>query len=46
MPPNGLCRDKYPDAFDYAVGSTRAPIRLYQMGITRLHEEIIQDFEM
>ena len=36
--------DKYPDAFVYATGSTRARTRLYRMGITRFYEEMAEDF--
>ena len=38
--------DKYPDAFVYATGSTKARTRLYRMGITRFYEEMRQDFEL
>lgn len=36
--------DKYPGAFVYATGSTKARTRLYRIGITRFYKEMIQDF--
>jgi hypothetical protein len=38
--------DKYPDAWIYATGSTKARTRLYRMGITKFFEEIKEDFEV
>lgn len=36
--------DKYPAAFVYATGSTKARTRLYRMGITKYYHEMIEDF--
>ena len=36
--------DKYPTAFVYATGSTKARTRLYRMGITKYYDEMIEDF--
>ena len=36
--------DRYPDAFVYATGSTRARMRLYRMGISRFYDEMKADF--
>ncbi|MEM6844706.1 MAG: hypothetical protein AAF632_21000 [Bacteroidota bacterium] len=36
--------DKYPGAFIYATGSTKARTRLYRMGITKYYDEMIEDF--
>ena len=38
--------DKYPDAWIYATGSTKTRTRLYRMGITKFHSEVINDFEI
>jgi hypothetical protein len=38
--------DKYPDAWIYASGSTKARTRLYRMGITKFLAEIQEDFEI
>lgn len=38
--------DKYPDAWIYATGSTKARTRLYRMGISRFIEEVNEDFEI
>jgi hypothetical protein len=38
--------DKYPDAWIYAAGSTKARTRLYRIGITNNLEEILKDFEL
>ncbi|MBX7180776.1 MAG: hypothetical protein K1X82_01595 [Bacteroidia bacterium] len=38
--------DKYPDAWIYATGSTKARTRLYRMGITRFLSEVNSDFEV
>lgn len=38
--------DKYPDAFVYATGSTKARTRLYRMGISNFLTEIKHDFEI
>ena len=38
--------DKYPDAWIYATGSTKARTRLYRMGITKYLSEITHDFEI
>jgi hypothetical protein len=38
--------DKYPDAWVYATGSTKARTRLYRMGISRFLNEINEDFEI
>ena len=36
--------DKYPAAFVYATGSTKARTRLYRMGITKYYDEMVEDF--
>jgi hypothetical protein len=38
--------DKYPNAFVYATGSTKARTRLYRMGISKFINEIKKDFEV
>ena len=38
--------DKYPDAWIYATGSTKARTRLYRIGITKFLSEVIADFEI
>ena len=38
--------DKYPDAWIYATGSTKARTRLYRMGITKFLSEVMEDFEV
>jgi len=38
--------DKYPNAYVYATGSTKARTRLYRMGITRFYDEMSRDFEL
>lgn len=38
--------DRYPDAWIYATGSTKARTRLYRIGITNNLTEILQDFEL
>ncbi len=38
--------DKYPDAWVYATGSTKARTRLYKMGISKFLEEVTSDFEV
>lgn len=38
--------DKYPDAWIYAAGSTKARTRLYRMGISKYLDEVEQDFEI
>ena len=38
--------DKYPDAWVYATGSTKARTRLYRMGITKYLSEVTADFEI
>ena len=38
--------DKYPDAFVYATGSTKARTRLYRMGITLFYKEMAEDFHL
>ncbi|TKK64018.1 hypothetical protein FC093_23445 [Ilyomonas limi] len=36
--------DKYPDAYIYASGSTKARTRLYRMGITKYYDQMRADF--
>jgi len=36
--------ERYPDAFVYATGSTKARTRLYRMGIARFYREVRNDF--
>ena len=36
--------NRYPKAFVYATGSTKARTRLYRMGISRFYDEIQNDF--
>ena len=36
--------DKYPTAFVYATGSTKARTRLYRIGITKYFKEVTNDF--
>ena len=36
--------DKYPTAFVYTTGSTKARTRLYRMGITKYYDEMLEDF--
>ena len=38
--------DKYPDAWIYATGSTKARTRLYWMGITKYLSEVKIDFDI
>ncbi|MBX3164307.1 MAG: hypothetical protein KF900_07475 [Bacteroidetes bacterium] len=38
--------DKYPRAWIYATGSTKARTRLYRMGITKFLSEFSSDFEI
>lgn len=38
--------DKYPTAWVYATGSTKARTRLYRMGVSRFYEEANKDFEI
>lgn len=38
--------DKYPDAWVYATGSTKAQTRLYRMGISKFLDEVSSDFEI
>ena len=38
--------DKYPNAWIYAIGSTKARTRLYRIGISNNLAEILQDFEI
>jgi hypothetical protein len=38
--------DKYPNAWIYAIGSTKARTRLYRMGIANNLVEILQGFEI
>jgi hypothetical protein len=38
--------DKYPSAWIYATGSTKARTRLYRMGITKYLPEVVNDFEV
>lgn len=38
--------DKYPDAWVYATGSTKARTRLYRMGISKFLDEVSSDFEI
>ena len=38
--------DKYPEAWIYATGSTKARTRLYKMGIARFLDEVTEDFEI
>jgi hypothetical protein len=38
--------DKYPDAWIYATGSTKAKTRLYRMGVTKFLSEVTTDFEV
>jgi len=38
--------DKYPDAWIYATGSTKARTRLYRMGIAKFISEVEADFEV
>ncbi len=38
--------DKYPDAWVFATGSTKARTRLYRMGITKYITEIKKDFQI
>ena len=38
--------DRYPDAWIYATGSTKARTRLYRMGIAKFLEEVSEDFEV
>jgi hypothetical protein len=35
---------QYPDAYVYAVGSTKSRTRLYRIGITRFYHEMRKDF--
>lgn len=38
--------DRYPNAWIYATGSTKARTRLYRIGLTTHLDEILQDFEL
>ena len=38
--------DKYPEAWVFATGSTKARTRLYRMGITKFYSEMVKDFEL
>ena len=38
--------DKYPTAWVYATGSTKARTRLYRMGISKFFKEVTDDFEI
>ena len=38
--------DKYPEAWIYATGSTKARTRLYRMGITKFFPQVEKDFEI
>ncbi len=38
--------DKYPNAWVYATGSTKARTRLYRIGISKYISEITEDFEI
>ena len=38
--------DRVPDAWIYAVGSTKSRTRLYRMGITKFLSEVEEDFEV
>ena len=38
--------DKYPEAWIYATGSTKARTRLYRMGLTNNLAEILEDFDL
>jgi hypothetical protein len=38
--------DKYPHAWIYVTGSTKARTRLYRMGITKFISEVTSDFEV
>ncbi len=38
--------DKHPDSWIYATGSSASRTRLYQMGINRYYEIVIEDFEI
>lgn len=38
--------DRYPGTWIYATGSSRARTRLYQMGISKYLDEVIDDFEI
>ena len=38
--------ERYPDAYVYASGSTKARTRLYRMGVTRFYEEMRADFSL
>lgn len=36
--------EKYPDAYVYASGSTKARTRLYRRGITKYYKQVVADF--
>ena len=38
--------DKYPNAWIYATGSTKARTRLYRMGISKFLKEVTNEFEI
>ena len=38
--------NRYPDAWVYAIGSTKSRTRLYKMGITKYFDEVEEDFEV
>lgn len=38
--------DKYPDAWIFATGSTKARTRLYRMGLTKYYLEVMRDFQV
>ncbi len=38
--------DKNPNAWVYATGSTEARTRLYQIGINKYYDKVIEDFEI
>ncbi len=38
--------DKYPEAWDYATGSTKSRTRLYRMGINKYFTEIANVFHV
>jgi hypothetical protein len=37
---------KKPEAWVYATGSTKSRTRLYRMGITKMLEDAVKDFEI
>lgn len=38
--------DKNPNAWVFATGSTPSRTRLYQIGITKYHQELTEEFEI